>query len=87
MRNILLAMPTCERIPTPTIDTAVAMRNLSGREDVRAAISKKYGRRIQPNKGKREEVIQQARRGLYAAIILTYAQGFAQLAAASQAYG
>ena len=73
-------------VPTPTIDTAVAMRNLSGREDVRAAISKKYGRRIQPNKGKREEVIQQARRGLYAAIILTYAQGFAQLAAASQAY-
>jgi 6-phosphogluconate dehydrogenase len=36
--------------------------------------------------GERNQIIEQARRGLYAAIILTYAQGFAQLAAASTEY-
>jgi 6-phosphogluconate dehydrogenase len=74
-------------VPTPTIDSAVVMRNISGREDQRAAISQIYGGRIQRLTGRRNEVIEQARRGLYAATILTYAQGFAQLDAASKAYG
>jgi 6-phosphogluconate dehydrogenase len=73
-------------VPTPIIDTAVAMRNLSGREDVRLAVSKIYGRQIQPIQGEPNKVLQQARQALYTAIILTYAQGFAQLAEASQAY-
>ncbi len=73
-------------VPTPTIDSAVAMRNLSGRQQVRAAVSQKYGRQIQPDQSRRDQVIQQARGGLYAAILLTYAQGFAQLAEASRAY-
>ncbi len=73
-------------VPTPTIDTAVAMRNLSGREDVRLAISKVYGQPIQPDGRDKGPVIQHARGALYAAMILTYAQGFAQLAEASQAY-
>ncbi len=74
-------------VPTPTIDTAVVMRNLSGLEEQRAAISRKFGSAIQLLKGERKQVIEQARGGLYAATILTYAQGFAQLAAASKAYG
>ncbi len=73
-------------VPTPTIDIAVSMRNLSGREEIRAAVSKKYGNAIQPNASQREAVIEQARKALYSAIILTYAQGFAQLASASEAY-
>jgi 6-phosphogluconate dehydrogenase len=73
-------------VPTPTIDSAVVTRNLSGLEDQRAAISQKFGKRLPPLPGERNQVIDQARRGLYAAIILTYAQGFAQLAAASRAY-
>jgi 6-phosphogluconate dehydrogenase len=74
------------KIPTSTIDTAVAMRNLSGQEDVRAAVSQKYGNQIQPNPEIRDRIIQQARGALYASIVVTYAQGFAQLASASQAY-
>jgi 6-phosphogluconate dehydrogenase len=74
-------------VPTPTIDTAVVMRNLSSREDQRAAISQRYGGWIQRLTGERDQIIEQARRGLYAATILTYAQGFAQLDAASKAYG
>jgi 6-phosphogluconate dehydrogenase len=73
-------------LPTPTIDSAVVIRNLSGLEAERAAISQKYGRQIKRYQGPRNQIIEQARRGLYAAIILTYAQGFAQLAAASKAY-
>ena len=74
-------------VPTPTIDTAVVMRNLSGREDQRAAISQQFGGHIQRLTGDKKRLIEQARRGLYAATILTYAQGFAQLDAASRAYG
>jgi len=73
-------------VPTPSIDISVAMRNLSGREEVRAAISQKYGQQIQPASEIREKVIQQARGALYAAIILIYAQGFAQMAEASHTY-
>jgi 6-phosphogluconate dehydrogenase len=74
-------------VPTPTIDSAVVMRNLSGLEAERTAISQKFGKRSLRYTGDRHQVIEQTRAGLYAAIILTYAQGFAQLAAASKAYG
>jgi 6-phosphogluconate dehydrogenase len=73
-------------IPTPTIDIAVAMRNLSGDEEIRSAIGKRFSGQIQPSYGQREQIIQQTRNGLYASIILTYSQGFAQLSAASQVY-
>jgi 6-phosphogluconate dehydrogenase len=63
------------------------MRNLSGLEGQRMAISQSYGGRIQRLAGERNHTIDQIRRGLYAATILTYAQGFAQLDAASKTYG
>src|SRR4030042_2529132 len=62
------------QVPTPTIDSAVVLRNLSGLEDQRAAISKTFGKQTQRFPGERKQIIEQARRGLYAAIILTYAQ-------------
>ncbi len=74
-------------VPTPTIDSAVVSRNLSGLEAERRAISQKYGKQSGQSSGERKQIIAGARRGLYASIILTYAQGFAQLAAASKAYG
>jgi 6-phosphogluconate dehydrogenase len=73
-------------VPTPTIDTAVVMRDLSGMEAERVAISQKFGGKNPRQPGEREQVIRHAGRALYAAIILTYAQGFAQLNAASKAY-
>ncbi len=73
-------------VPTPTIDTAVVMRNLSGREDQRHAISREYGSPIRRIPLPRSQVINQTQRALYAATVLTYAQGFAQLQAASDAY-
>jgi 6-phosphogluconate dehydrogenase len=74
-------------VPTPTVDSAVVTRDLSGLKAQRAAISQRFGKRSQRYSGEQKQIIEQARRGLYASIILTYAQGFAQLAAASEAYG
>ena len=74
------------QIPTPTIDIAVAMRNLSGLEDERTALGKRYAAGSHQYHGKREDMIEHIRRALYAAIIIGYTQGFAQLDKASQAY-
>jgi 6-phosphogluconate dehydrogenase len=73
-------------VPTPTIDTAVAMRNLSGLDEERSVISLKYSPPSNLVQDERNEMIEHVRRALYAAIILTYAQGFAHLHLASQAY-
>ncbi len=73
-------------VPTPTIDISVAMRNLSGQEDLRTYLSTHYSTPIQKLTAQRKEIIEQTRRALYAALILTYAQGMAQLQAASAAY-
>jgi len=72
--------------PTPNIDIAVAMRNLSGLDDERAAVTKKFGAYEEVFEGERNRLIEQIHRGLYAAIIMTYAQGMAQLRSASKEY-
>lgn len=73
-------------VPTPTVDMAVAMRNLSGQKEERAGMAEKFGAPRTSYQGDREEVIEHLRRALYASTILTYAQGMEQLRAASQEY-
>ncbi len=72
--------------PTPTIDMAVTMRNLSagrqGREQAERALD---GHRNHPHPD-RDQLIGQLERGLYAASLLTYAQGMDLLRAASEKY-
>lgn len=72
--------------PTPNIDIAVAMRNLSGMDEVRSAMTEKFESSPQAFNGDQNAFIQQLRRSLYATITMTYAQGMAQLRTASQAY-
>jgi 6-phosphogluconate dehydrogenase len=72
--------------PTPNIDIAVAMRNLSGQDEERAAMKKGFGSPPQSFEGDRKDFIEKIRRSLYASIIITYAQGMAQLRSASQEY-
>jgi 6-phosphogluconate dehydrogenase len=72
--------------PTPNIDVAVSMRNLSGMDDERAAITKKFNIPSQSFQGERKAFIEHVRRALYAAIITTYTQGMAQLRSASHKY-
>jgi 6-phosphogluconate dehydrogenase len=74
------------QVPTPNIDVAVVMRNLTKLEDERTAISEKFGAYQEPFEGEQDKLIKQVGRSLYAAIIMTYAQGIAQLRSASQEY-
>lgn len=74
-------------IPLPTIDAAVAARELSGMKDERVAASKILPR---PDCGAgspdRDELMRQLKNAMYVAMVVTYAQGFALMREASIAY-
>jgi 6-phosphogluconate dehydrogenase len=71
--------------PVPVIDAAVAMRHLSTWKDKRELASRqlKWPHHF---RGEREPFLMQLGNALYAAIIITYAQGMTLLAAASRAF-
>jgi 6-phosphogluconate dehydrogenase len=78
------------QVPIPTIDIAVAMRNLSTFEDQRQKASRHLAgprpamaRRLSQSEG--QGFLASLKNALYAAMIVTYAQGMAQLKTASQA--
>jgi len=72
--------------PTPTIDLAVAMRDLSVLSKEREAASAMYPRAIPRLAGDRDKFLAQLGRALFAGMIITYAQGLALLAVASDKY-
>ena len=74
------------QVPTPTIDLAVAMRDLSVFEKERKQAGAIYERSIERFDGDRKTFLSQLGRALFAGIIVTYAQGFALLALASEKY-
>ena len=74
-------------VPVPTIDVAVAARNLSALKDERVAAGNLLHGPA-PRIGKeRGDFVARLREALYAAMIITYAQGMAQLRGASLANG
>ena len=73
-------------VPVPTIDIAVALRNLSALEEERSAASRVLRGPEPLFEGDLWDSVEQLRHALYAAMILTYAQGMAQLRAASEKY-
>jgi 6-phosphogluconate dehydrogenase len=75
------------RVPLMTIDVAVGMRNLSALKDQRNAASQMFAELDHSFKGDHIALISELRNALYAAMILTYAQGMSQLHVASQEYG
>jgi 6-phosphogluconate dehydrogenase len=74
-------------VATPTINAAVEARILSSLKDERMKAAKTFSRMVNPVAGDRETVIEDLRAALYASKIDSYAQGFALLRAASEAYG
>ena len=74
------------QVPIPTIDLAVAMRDLSVFEKERKQAGMIYQRPIQRLKSDRNTFLKQLHSALYAAMIITYAQGIALLAVASDKY-
>jgi 6-phosphogluconate dehydrogenase len=74
------------QVPIPVIDAAVTMRNLSAMKSEREAASRTFKMQTTPFKGDRDAVLTQLKGAIYASMIITYAQGMAQLHTASQVY-
>jgi 6-phosphogluconate dehydrogenase len=75
------------QVPTPTIDLAVAMRDLSKLAKEREQAGAIYPQAPRRITGDRNAFLTQLGRALYVGMIITYAQGLALLAVASVKYG
>ena len=73
-------------VSIPTIDMAVAMRDLSVYKEQRVLAGKLYGERIQKLSAPAEEVTKLLEEALYFSFIIAYAQGLSLLAKASEEY-
>ena len=74
------------QVPIPTIDLAVAMRDMSVLEKQRETAGEIFQRPIPALAGDREIFVDQLGHALHAGMIVAYAQGMAVLAAASDKY-
>ncbi|MBI5593428.1 MAG: NADP-dependent phosphogluconate dehydrogenase [Deltaproteobacteria bacterium] len=74
------------QVPTPTIDAAVMMRNLSVLKAQREATAEILHGPDQPFAGNRDAFLSALKNALYIGMIVTYAQGFALLKEASRHY-
>ncbi|MCE5269558.1 MAG: NADP-dependent phosphogluconate dehydrogenase [Planctomycetaceae bacterium] len=75
------------QVPVLAIDVAVAMREMSVLKAERTAASRVFAIPQPTFFGDRRTMLDQLRSSLYAAMIITYAQGMVQLGRASQTYG
>ncbi|GAB2882615.1 NADP-dependent phosphogluconate dehydrogenase [Paraburkholderia jirisanensis] len=74
-------------VPLPLITESVFARVLSSLKDQRVAASKVLaGPAVKPFSGDRDAFVEAVRRALYFSKVISYAQGFAQLRAASDEY-
>lgn len=71
------------RVPVPTIDAAVAARDMSDLKMERVAAASTYGRSLKRGNADVEGL----KAALHGAMLVTYAQGMAQLRTASTTYG
>jgi 6-phosphogluconate dehydrogenase len=74
-------------VPTPTIDAAVAMRNLSSLQAERHALAAILPRTPPVARDTAADLVDRLGHALEAALLVTYAQGFALLGRASLAHG
>jgi 6-phosphogluconate dehydrogenase len=70
-------------VPLPTIDMAVAMRDISGYKDERLQAATLYKPKTKSFTTNKEKLIQQLHDAFYAATLITYAQGLSMLHKAS----
>lgn len=74
------------QVPTPTIDIAVTMRDLSGYLEEREKASQLYHRTMPPYVNNRATFLTQLQGAMLASLIAVYAQGMSLLSVASKAY-
>jgi 6-phosphogluconate dehydrogenase len=75
-----------QQVPTFTIDAAVMMRDMSAYKKQREQAGQKLKGPNSRFEGERDHIIHQIKDALYAAMIITYAQGLALLFKASETY-
>ena len=75
-----------EGVPLTLIGEAVFARCLSARKGARVEAARQYARTVPPFTGERAAMIESIRQALYAAKIISYAQGYALLRAAAGTY-
>lgn len=71
-------------VPATAIEGAVAARSISSRKDERVAAEAIYGK---PNRAKTDVTLEDLEKALLAGKIVSYAQGFAVIAKASEEFG
>ncbi|MFA6434955.1 MAG: NADP-dependent phosphogluconate dehydrogenase [Elusimicrobiales bacterium] len=74
-------------VPAPTIDISVAMRDLSALKEQRSAAAGLRGASARSPGENGKKTVERLNRALYAAFMITYAQGLALLSAASKERG
>jgi 6-phosphogluconate dehydrogenase len=75
-------------VPLPIITESVFARFISAMKDERVKASKVLsGPEVKPFAGNKKDLIEAVRKALYMSKICSYAQGFAQMRAASEEYG
>ena len=76
-----------EGVPLTLIGEAVFARCLSAMKDERVRASETFARQIPAFEGDKEEMIEAIRQALYAAKIISYAQGYTLMRTAAKTYG
>ncbi|ANE51535.1 NADP-dependent phosphogluconate dehydrogenase [Flavisolibacter tropicus] len=75
------------QVPVPVIDTAVMMRDLSAHKEERTLAAQRFSSVINSEQpANMQQTLERLKSALYAATIITYAQGLSQLQVASKAY-
>jgi len=75
-----------EGVPLTLIGEAVFARSLSAMKDERVEASKAYPKTFEPFKGDKQAFLNKLKQALYAAKIVSYAQGFSLMKQAAKAY-
>jgi len=75
------------QVPAPTIDQAVAQRDMSALHEQRIQAATLLSRPDGPEPGARDALLLELEQGLQTAMLVAFAQGLAVLSAASEQYG
>mgnify|MGYP001037227159 FL=1 len=75
-----------EGVPLTLISEAVFSRCLSAMKDERVVAARAFGRKVEKYEGDREAFIEEIRKALFAAKIISYAQGYILMQAAAKTY-
>ncbi|MBQ6733489.1 MAG: decarboxylating NADP(+)-dependent phosphogluconate dehydrogenase [Lachnospiraceae bacterium] len=76
-----------EGVPLTLIGEAVFTRCLSAVKEERVTAAKAFGKQVRPFEGDKDAFVEKIRQALYAAKIISYAQGYTLMRAAAAHYG